>query len=89
MLWKCSNQLNKNTIRFWCRIQNRFHYVLRKFLRINTYEEIITIGDSPGDVELGKAISATTFLYTHPGQEFKNCEPHFRINDLRELLKVI
>lgn len=63
--------------------------VLKKYLIANNFEEVITIGDSPGDIELGKAIGAKTFLYTHPGQTFKDCEPHFKINDLREILKVV
>ncbi|MBP9782031.1 HAD family hydrolase [Candidatus Woesebacteria bacterium] len=63
--------------------------VLRKYLSRNIFEEVITIGDSPGDVELGAVFGAKTFLYTHPGQAFKDCEPYFKINDLREVLKVM
>ena len=63
--------------------------IIKKFLENNTFDEIYTIGDSPEDVELGKKVDAITFLYSHPGQKYKNCEPHYKIRDLREILKVI
>lgn len=70
--------------------KNKTKYnVLSKYLLKHNFEEIITIGDSPGDVDLGKMVGAKTFLYTHLGQEFKNCEPDFRINDLREVLNFV
>jgi phosphoglycolate phosphatase-like HAD superfamily hydrolase len=65
------------------------HDVLKKYLLKNSFEEVVAIGDSPGDIELGKAIGAKTYLYAHHGQEFKNCNPHFKINDLREVLKAV
>lgn len=65
------------------------HDVLKKYLHSSRFDEVVTIGDSQGDIELGKAIGAVTFLYTHPGQEFKNCESDFKINDLREILKLV
>lgn len=63
--------------------------VVKKYLAGKVFHEIITVGDSPEDVELGLKIGAKTFLYTHPGQDFKSSIPHFKINDLREILMVI
>ncbi|MFA6522199.1 MAG: HAD family hydrolase [Patescibacteria group bacterium] len=59
------------------------------FLQKNSFNELIVIGDSPGDMELGNAIGATTFLYTHPGLEFKECKSHYKTHDLRDVLQAI
>lgn len=53
------------------------------------FDEIIVVGDSTNDVLLGKNIGAKTFLYSHPGQPFKDCDPDHRINDLREVLREV
>ncbi len=63
--------------------------IVKKYLYAKDYHEIITIGDSPEDVEFGLKIGAKTFLYTHPGQAFKSSNPHYKINDLREILKFV
>jgi phosphoglycolate phosphatase-like HAD superfamily hydrolase len=62
--------------------------VLKEFLAQKSYEKIIIIGDSPKDIEL-KNVSpgnSTTFLYTHPGMDFKDCEADYKIRDLMEIL---
>ncbi len=69
------------------------HIFLKKYLKNNRcIDEIIVIGDSPGDIELGKAFNAKTFLYTRPDKEPRKSKEYaadFEINDLRELLKTI
>lgn len=62
---------------------------LSGYLQGKVFDQIIVVGDSANDVLLGKKIGAITFLYSHPGQPFKNCEPDHRINDLRAVLREI
>ena len=50
--------------------------------------KVISIGDSPHDVALAKiGKSGTSFLYSHPGRPFRECEADYKIHDLREVLK--
>jgi phosphoglycolate phosphatase-like HAD superfamily hydrolase len=65
------------------------HYRLREYLKKNDFDEIIIIGDTPNDISLKEVAGGTTYLYTHPHLEFKDCEPTYRINDLREVLKEV
>lgn len=57
-----------------------------EYLKGMEYEDIVVIGDSVGDIELGLAFGAKTFLYAHPGLPFKDCVSDFKINDLRDVL---
>ncbi|MFA5332972.1 MAG: HAD family hydrolase [Candidatus Nanoarchaeia archaeon] len=61
--------------------------VLRAYLNGKSYEKIIIIGDSPGDIELKKVNpnNSVTFLYTHPGLNFRDCEADHKIRDLMEI----
>ncbi|MFA5303181.1 MAG: HAD family hydrolase [Candidatus Nanoarchaeia archaeon] len=61
--------------------------VLRNYLNGKSYEKIIIIGDSPGDIELKKVSphNSVTFLYTHPGINFRDCEADHKIRDLMEI----
>ncbi|MDD4353236.1 MAG: HAD family hydrolase [Candidatus Nanoarchaeia archaeon] len=61
--------------------------VLREYLSKRNYDRIIIIGDSPGDIELKKVSpdNSITFLYTHPGLNFKECEADYKIRDLMEI----
>lgn len=63
--------------------------ILKEFLKDNNFEEIVIIGDSPGDMELVKVGGGKTYLYCHPGRNFKECEAMFKIQDLREVLREI
>jgi phosphoglycolate phosphatase-like HAD superfamily hydrolase len=58
---------------------------LRRGIR---YEEIVLVGDSPGDMNLERVAGGTTCLFAHPGTEFKNCRADYRIRDLRQVLSV-
>ena len=54
------------------------------------FERVVIIGDSPGDIELSEVMgleNTTTYLYSHPGKNFREGKADFYINDLRELLK--
>lgn len=51
------------------------------------FDNIITIGDFPGDIELVEVAGGTSYLYAHPGREFRSCNPDYRIRDLRKILR--
>ncbi len=63
--------------------------IVMDYIEKSNFDEIITIGDSPSDIELGKAFGAKTFLYTHSGIDFKDCAADYKIRDLRDVLAVI
>jgi phosphoglycolate phosphatase-like HAD superfamily hydrolase len=62
---------------------------LEEFLKGRQYGGIVIIGDSPADMELVQVRGGVTYLYTHPGKQFRECPADYRINDLRELLREI
>jgi phosphoglycolate phosphatase-like HAD superfamily hydrolase len=45
---------------------------------------IILVGDSPGDLDINP--HDITFLYAHPGRDFRQCEADHKIRDLRGVL---
>ena len=55
------------------------------------FEKVVIVGDSPSDMQLTKDISipTITYLYSHPGRKFRECESDYKINDLREVLKEV
>ena len=64
--------------------------VLTEFLAGKTYDEVITIGDSLGDVALkkvaeGLGFNSTSYLYSHPDVPFRDCEADYKIHDLRDI----
>jgi phosphoglycolate phosphatase-like HAD superfamily hydrolase len=66
--------------------------ILAEQLAGRDYDCIVIVGDSPTDIDLGKVarrngFSAVTYLYAHPGWEFKDCLADHRIRDLREVLR--
>lgn len=63
--------------------------VLEKYLTGKKYEDIVIIGDSPKDISLKEVAGGTTYLYTHPGKPFRDCEADWKIHDLREILKEV
>lgn len=62
---------------------------LQDYLQDRNFSELVTIGDSPGDVELTSILSGTSYLYSHPGKDFRECQADYRIRDLREVLREI
>jgi phosphoglycolate phosphatase-like HAD superfamily hydrolase len=62
--------------------------VLEKYLATQVaFEEIIIIGDSASDMQLAEVAGGVTYLFAHPGFEFRDCESDFRIRDLRCVLE--
>lgn len=61
--------------------------VLVNYLKGKNFDQVITIGDTHIDVEMGKAVGATTYLYVHPGRNHPNISADYKIRDLREVLK--
>jgi len=62
---------------------------LKSFLIGKTYSDFVFIGDSIQDIILKKEFGGTSYLYTHPGRDFKKCgdfEPDFRIRNLIDIL---
>lgn len=61
--------------------------VLRNYLADKNYDKIIIIGDSPGDIELKKVCpkNSVTFLYTHPGLNFRDSDSDYKIRNLMEI----
>lgn len=51
------------------------------------YDEIIVIGDSETDMELAEAFGAKAYLYAHEGMSFRSEKGHYKINDLKEVLR--
>ncbi len=61
---------------------------LKEYLKGKKFSQIISIGDSEGDLELGKEFGATTYYYRHPKRKHESTKnADFIINDLREVLK--
>lgn len=54
------------------------------------YEQIVTIGDSPKDIELVSDLpNGVSFLYSHVGKGFRDCNPTYKIKDLRCVVREI
>ena len=63
--------------------------VLRDFLNGRNFDYIVVIGDKPEDVEMKSVAGGVSYLYSHPGRDFPNCDADYRINCLKEVLKEI
>lgn len=62
--------------------------VLADYLQNKEYEAVVAIGDFPADVELVRQLPhGVSYLYTHSYLDFRDCNPTFRIRDLREVLR--
>lgn len=62
--------------------------ILNAFLENKHFDRIITIGDSPADMELIRDESRDrSYLFCHPNKTHRECSAHYRINDLREVLR--
>jgi phosphoglycolate phosphatase-like HAD superfamily hydrolase len=65
---------------------------LYEFLGVNkNFNEIISIGDSPGDMELINIpfIKGTSYLYSYPNRPHRLAQCHYKIDDLRMVLQEI
>jgi phosphoglycolate phosphatase-like HAD superfamily hydrolase len=61
--------------------------ILKEFIRGKEFESIIIIGDTQEDIDLAFTKESVSYLYTHPGRPFIDCNADHKIHDLRELLK--
>jgi len=60
------------------------------YLKDNSrFSELVTIGDSPVDMEIIEKSQGKRYLYSHPHLNFRDCDADFKIHDLREVLKEI
>lgn len=60
--------------------------VLENFVRGRSFDDIVVVGDMDADMEMGKAVNATTYAYTPPGRPFKTAGD-YQISDLCEVLR--
>lgn len=61
---------------------------LKEYLYNNDFPKIIVIGDSENDLNLGRAVGATTYYYRHPHRKHEKTQnADYIINDLRVILK--
>lgn len=65
------------------------HNLLEQYLYGKHFDIIVAIGDLPKNLEFAKERAAVTYLYAHPGREFKDFPATHKIHDLREVLKEI
>lgn len=65
------------------------HERLESYLENNKFDDLIIIGDTPNDISLKRVAGGVTYLYTHPHLSYPNCDPSYRISDLRNVLKEI
>jgi phosphoglycolate phosphatase-like HAD superfamily hydrolase len=64
--------------------------VLAEFLGDDhDYDEIVIVGDSPSDMQLKEVSGGSSYLFTHPEFDFRDCESDHQIRDLRGLLSVV
>lgn len=63
--------------------------LIKEFLKGKNYDKIISIGDRKTDVDLGKEIGATTYLYSRDKSFEEGKEADFCISNLKEVLKEI
>jgi len=63
--------------------------MLTDYLKNSQPLSVVVIGDSIGDIELGKTVGATTYLYRHPYFPQITTAADYHISDLREILKEI
>lgn len=60
---------------------------LSQYLDVKShYDEIVIIGDSPSDMRLSEVSGGTTYLFAHPGFNFRECTSSYKIRDLRKVL---
>lgn len=62
---------------------------LKQYIKNKTYESLIVIGDTYGDIELGRACNAITMLYAHPGKKFITSKADYKIRDLKKVLQLM
>ena len=67
--------------------QTTKHDVLKRFLDGKTFDQLVATGDSPHDLSFLEEHGGTTYLYAHPGWNFREYDATYKIRDLREVLR--
>lgn len=63
---------------------------LKAFLVGRTFSKgIVVIGDSPSDMDLIDDSEAVGYHYSYPGRPHRPAKSHYRIHDLREILREV
>ena len=65
------------------------HDLLKRYIVDKQFDHFVAIGDAPKDLEYVEEYQNTTYLYSHPGWDFREYPATHRIRDLREVLKEI
>ena len=63
------------------------HDMLKRYIAGKQFDHLVAIGDAPKDLDYVAAYPSTTYLYAHPGNEFRDFPATYRIRDLKEVLK--
>lgn len=63
------------------------HDKLKKYIIDKKFDHFVAIGDAPKDLEFVQEYPSTTYLYAHPGWNFRDYPATYKIRDLREILK--
>ncbi len=61
--------------------------VLDRYLVDKIFDSFVTIGDSANDINVIENVGGTSYLYSHMDREVGHCNPTYKINDLRKILK--
>ncbi len=63
--------------------------ILKQYMKDKAFDHLVAIGDNPRDLAFVAEYPNTTYLYSHPGWEFRDCDATYKIRDVREILKEI
>lgn len=61
--------------------------VVRAYLDGKEFQDLVFIGDSPGDMRLTEVAGGTSYLFAHGEFPFRECEADHKIRDLRDILR--
>ncbi len=65
------------------------HDMLKRYMAGKQFDHFVAIGDAPKDLDYVEEYPSTTYLYAHPGWNFREYPATYQIRDLREVLKEI
>ncbi len=65
------------------------HDMLKTYIMGKQFDHFVAIGDAPKDLDYVEEYPHTTYMYAHPGNEFRDYTATHMIRDLREVLKEI
>lgn len=62
--------------------------IIKELVKSDDFEKTIVIDDHPDGIKAGNEVNATTYLFSRKGK-FPEADAHFKISDLREVLKEV